>query len=129
MRPLVLVIEPEPMLRLTLIKFLQNSGYGVTACPDTEAALRALRSARPQLIVLALRALDGDSLADTLRLRQAAPGIPVLGVADVVDLPAEAILPDQVRFLAPPFDLPDLLRAVRSCLRQSQATPSLELEA
>ena len=129
MQPMVLVIEPDPMLRRTMTKFLQSSGYGTTACPDTEAAIRAVRSAPPQLIVLAVRVLDADALAATHRFRQAAKGIPILGVADAADLPGGAVLPDQVRFLAPPFDLPDLLRAVRSSLRQSQATPTLELEA
>jgi two-component system OmpR family response regulator len=129
MRPLVLLIEPEPMLRLTMTKFLQSSGYGVTACPEVDAAVRVFRSTTPQLIVLALRILDGQALAETRRLREATAGVPILGVADIAELPAGAALPDQVRFLAPPFDMPDLLRAVRSSLRQSQASPSLELEA
>lgn len=129
MRPMVMVIEPEPMLRLTMTKFLQTSGYGVTACPDADAAARVLRSSPPQLIVLAVRVLDGRSLEGLRQLREAAAGVPILGVADTAELPSDRALPEQVRFLAPPFDMPDLLRAVRSSLRQSQATRSLELEA
>ena len=45
MQPMVLVIEPEPMLRRTMTKFLQSSGYGTTACPDTAAAIGRLQQA------------------------------------------------------------------------------------
>src|SRR5512138_1354952 len=37
-RPSVLLVEAEAMLRLTMTKFLQRSGYQVTACSDAAAA-------------------------------------------------------------------------------------------
>jgi hypothetical protein len=43
----------------------------------------------------------------------------MLGVADQIGPAADAPsgLPGDLRFLAPPFDLPDVLRAVRSWLQ------------
>jgi hypothetical protein len=40
----------------------------------------------------------------------------MLGIADQIGWSSDASLdlPDDLRFLAPPFDLPDVLRAVRS---------------
>jgi CheY-like chemotaxis protein len=117
MRPNILVVESEPMLRLTMTKFLQASGYVVTACPDAGAAASLLAtSARPALIVLAARRLDAGTLADARRIRQAAQEVPILGIADVMALEEEQAMPDRLRFLAPPYDMPDVLRAVRSSL-------------
>jgi DNA-binding response OmpR family regulator len=124
--PLVLLMEPEPMLRLTMTKFLQRSGYRVTACSDALAAEALLRDAdlRPALIVLGVRVLDRDAVAAAHRLHKAAPGTPMLGVADALEELGDApALPDTLRFLAHPFDMPDVLRAIRSSLRQSGASP------
>jgi len=120
-RPSVLLLEAEPMLRLTMTKFLQRSGYHVTACPDVAAAESMLSAGtvRPVLIVLGVRVLDRDAASDAHRLREAAPDTPMLGVADALEELGDApALPDNLRFLAHPFDMPDVLRAVRSLLRQ-----------
>lgn len=120
--PSVMLIEAEPMLRLTMTKFLRRSGYHVTACPDVRAGAEALAdgSERPSLIVLGARVLDDETAETARRLRELAPGAPMLGIADVIDPSVqEAALPHGLRFLAPPFDVPDVLRAVRSYLRQA----------
>jgi DNA-binding response OmpR family regulator len=124
--PVVLLVEPEPMLRSTMTKFLQRSGYRVSACADVDAveALLAEGTVRPALIVLGVRALDRHAAADAHRLSEAAPDTPMLGVADMLDDTGEAFsLPHNLRFLAQPFDMPDVLRAIRSSLRKSGASP------
>jgi CheY-like chemotaxis protein len=121
--PAVLLVEPEPMLRLTVSKFLGHSGCRVTACADGGAGVAVLMDGvlRPALIVLEARVLDADLAEVAHRLRELAPGAQMLGIADVVPHggPAPAALPRGLRFLAPPFDFPDVLRAVRSCLRHA----------
>jgi DNA-binding response OmpR family regulator len=124
--PVVLLVEPEPMLRSTMTKFLQRSGYRVTSCADAAAAetLLAGSAVRPALIVLGVRVLDRATAAEAHRLREAAPETPMLGVADAIDDAGEGlVLPHNLRFLAHPFDMPDVLRAIRSSLRQSGASP------
>ena len=123
-RPSVLLVEAEPMLRQTTTKFLQRSGYDVTACADAPAAETILSRgiSRPSLIVVGVRVLDRETAAAARRLREAAPKTPMLGIADSVHDEGEApSLPDNLRFLAHPYDMPDVLRAVRSSLRQSGA--------
>ncbi len=123
-RPSVLLVESEPVLRQTMTKFLQRSGYDVTACPDASAAEATLSrgTSRPSLIVVGVRVLDRAAAASVRRLREAAPETPMLGIADAVHDEGEApSLPDNLRFLAHPYDMPDVLRAVRSSLRQSGA--------
>lgn len=124
--PSVLLVEPEAMLRLTMTKFLQRSGYRVSACSDAAAAetLLADGTVRPALIVFGVRVLGRDAATDAHRLREAAPDTPMLGVADAIEEVGDApALPDNLRFLAHPFDMPDVLRAIRSSLRQSGASP------
>jgi DNA-binding response OmpR family regulator len=121
-RPTVLLIEAEPMLRLTMTKFLCRSGYSVTACPDLRAGAAALAGPgrSPSLIVLGARVLDAETAEMTRRLRELAPEVPILGIADATDPALKADrLPSDLRFLAPPFDMPDVLRAVRSHLRRA----------
>jgi DNA-binding response OmpR family regulator len=119
--PAVLLVEPEPMLRLTVSKFLGHSGCRVTACADGGAGAAVLMDGvlRPALIMLEARVLDADLAEVAHRLRELAPGAQMLGIADIVAHggPMPASLPRGLRFLAPPFDFADVLRAVRSCLR------------
>ncbi len=116
--PTILLVEAEPMLRQTIAKFLGRSGFQVVACPDARAAAAALgeRQLSPGLLVLAARVLDSGTVSLAHRLRALAPAVPILGIADQLgatgDVPPD--LPSDLRFLAPPFDLPDVLRAVRS---------------
>jgi len=120
--PAVLLVEAEPMLRLTMTKFLRRSGCRVTACADAIAGAVALTEGviRPALIVLGARELDAATAEAAHRLHELAPAAPMLGIADVVPSESSApTLPRGLRFLAPPFDFPDVLRAVRSCLRHA----------
>jgi DNA-binding response OmpR family regulator len=122
-RPTILLVEAEPMLRQTVAKFLGRSGFQVVACPDAPGAAAALTESdtSPSLLVLAARVLDASTVALAHRLRALAPAVPILGIADQVGMEDDtsSSLPDDLRFLAPPFDLPDVLRAVRSWLSES----------
>jgi DNA-binding response OmpR family regulator len=113
-----------------MAKFLGRSGFQVVACSDADGAATALTqdATQPSLLVLAARVLDASTVALAHRLRALAPSVPMLGIADQIGLPADepSGFPRDLRFLAPPFDLPDVLRAVRSWLPQS---PSAHLES
>ena len=119
-RPTVLLVEAEPMLRLTTTKFLRRAGYEVMACPDGDsaAALLAAGGRGATLIVLCTRVLDAETAAVARRLHELSPRSQMLGIADAIDPndPGQMPLPPGLRFLAPPFDMPDVLRAVRSHL-------------
>ena len=118
--PTILLVEAEPMLRQTMAKFLGRSGFQVLACPDANSAATVLTEGEtePSLLVLAARVLDASTVALAHRLRALAPSVPMLGIADQIGPSADAPsgFPPGLRFLAPPFDLPDVLRAVRSWL-------------
>ena len=128
--PTVMLIEPEPMLRLTMTEFLHRSGCHVIPCPDAKVGAGALAegAVRPLLILLGTRLLDTATADAARQLRELARDAAILGIADVIDPTATGHLPPDLRFLAPPFDLPDVLRAVRSHLRQAGCSlPDSEL--
>ena len=113
------------MLRLTMARFLSRSGYRVTACPDLRAATSALidGTGGPSLLVLSARTMNADLVEAAARLAELAPGVPMLGIVDFHSSEStRRRLPTGLRLLAPPFDLPDVLRAVRSSLLQSGYT-------
>lgn len=116
--PSILLVEAEPMLRQTMAKFLERSGFRVIACEDTSGAAAAMSETpvAPSLLVIAARVLDSATVDLAHQLRALAPAVPMLGIADQIGWSSEASLdlPVDLRFLAPPFDLPDVLRAVRS---------------
>ena len=118
------------MLRLTMTEFLHRSGCRVVACPDAQVGAAALANGTitPLLILVGARELDADLAVAARRLRELASGAAILGIADVVAPAVTAELPVDLRFLAPPFDLTDVLRAVQSHLRQAGWTsPGSEL--
>ena len=118
------------MLRQTMAKFLGRSGFQVVACPDAQRRRDGPDEGetQPSLLVLAARVLDAGTVALAHRLRALAPSVPMLGIADQVGPSADepSGLPPDLRFLAPPFDLPDVLRAVRSWFPHS---PPAHLES
>ena len=67
------------------------------------------------------RALNAPACAGSAPPARAGAARAVLGIADVVtpEGSGAAPLPLGLRFLAPPFDFRDVLRAVRSCLRHA----------
>ena len=118
--PCILLVEPEPMLRRTISKVLRDAGFRVTALSAVPTVPPATEGpeARPQVILLGARVLDAETAAMAHRLREMEPSAPILAIADEIDprFAGASPLPHGSRCLAPPFDLPDLLRAVQSQL-------------
>ena len=128
--PSVMLIEAEPMLRSTMTEFLHRAGCRVIACPDVQVGASSLAdgTARPLLILVGARVLDAEVAQAVRHLRSLAREAAILGIADVIDPSVSTGLPENLRFLAPPFDLPDVLRAVQSHLRRAGcALPDSEM--
>src|SRR5215208_3220566 len=83
----ILLIEAEPMLRLTVTSFLERSGYDVTACADPLDAVRLLgkQSARPAVVLLSTRWLDAAVVRLAHQVRELSPQSPILCIADAVE--------------------------------------------
>jgi DNA-binding response OmpR family regulator len=116
----ILLLERESLLRQATAKFLRRHGYQVLACADLRGCERLLAEGpSPAVVLLGARVLDADTAAVARRLRELV-GAPILCVADTFDtVTGDLGLPRGLRFLARPFDLPDMLRAIRSHLRRA----------
>jgi PAS domain S-box-containing protein len=109
------IVEDDPQVRALAVRALQALGYQASAFDSAHAVLAAARLARlPDLMLcdVGLAGADGIELARAIRARH--PGQRVLFVSG--HLPSHAALAASDRFLAKPFSLDDLARAVRGAL-------------
>ncbi len=116
--PAVLVVDDDATIRMLLTDaFVDRGGWSVTAVADGPAALAALGTLRPALIVLdvSLPGLDGIAVYRLLRQREGMGAVPVLFVTAANRTRADG-LEGPFRWLSKPFRLADLDAAVDALL-------------
>ncbi|MFO0953358.1 MAG: response regulator [Isosphaeraceae bacterium] len=76
----VLVVEDDPDARESLRVALADQGWEVVVCGDGEAALKAMRSARPDLVLLdlVLPGMDGFTVISEIRREPAWHSVPII---------------------------------------------------
>lgn len=77
----ILIIEDEPMLRLTLGDHLRDRGFEVLEADNGQTGLDLFRSRRPALITLDLRMAPMDGHAVLAAIRQEDLDVPVIIVS------------------------------------------------
>jgi len=113
----VLMVEDDPMVRLSARGILERGGYRVADAESGEAALALAAGQQFDLLVtdLVMPGIDGTELARRLRQRQ--PELPVLFVSGYPgDSPPEPVDFARARYLQKPFHTRTLLEAVRRVL-------------
>lgn len=94
MSMLALVIDDSMLIRHTVCRFLESRGFKVEAASDGIAALDAMKTLRPDLILtdLQMPQLSGYQLIDALKADQATADIPILVLAarPLADVPLHA---------------------------------------
>ncbi len=127
---MILVVEDDPASRILMTHVLQNANYRVLALGDGEAALAAVGSERPDLVVLDLGLPGMDGLEVCTRLRSD----PRNATLPILMLTARAQVDDIVvglgagadDYLAKPFRQPELLARIQSALRLRAALVRME---
>ena len=116
----ILVVEDEAKLASAVADALRDAGYLVEHAADGEIALAKVKQQAFDLVICDLKMprMDGKTFYKTLAA--ASPGLAkrvIFVTGDVAGTDAEAFLEDSgCRWLAKPFRLGDLLRAVRDGL-------------
>jgi len=116
----ILVVEDEEALATAVVDSLRDAEYVVEWAPDGELALEKVQARRYDVVICDLRMpkIDGRTFYRTLS--QAAPTMSrrvIFVTGDVAGTDAEQFLNESgCRWLAKPFRLGDLLRAVRDTL-------------
>src|SRR5206468_6265975 len=79
-RPLILLVDDEPAIRLMMARTLTDRGYDVRTAPDGESAITILEGWRtlPSIVItdLEMAGVDGEELARSLSRRY--PEVPVI---------------------------------------------------
>lgn len=122
----VLVVDDEEMVREVVVAYLAREGYATVEAADGNAALEAVASHRPDLIVLdvMLPELDGYSVLQQLRTHTQVPVILLTARSQEVDrvLGFELGADD---YVVKPFSPRELGARVKSVLRRA-APPTAE---
>ena len=116
-RPVVLIVEDEPLVRMLGADVLEDAGFEVVEAFNGDEALEVLE-ARPDVKVLFTDvnmpgSLDGLDLARVVHERR--PDIKLLIASGQVHLSEEQI-PDAGRFLAKPYGPEAIVRHVRELM-------------
>jgi two-component system cell cycle sensor histidine kinase/response regulator CckA len=116
----ILVVEDEAKLASAVVDALRDAGYIVRHAPNGEEALAQVKTESFDLVICDLKMPKLDGRAFYKMLAAAEPGLSkrvIFVTGDLADLEAEEFLQESgCRWLAKPFRLGDLLRAVRDGL-------------
>jgi signal transduction histidine kinase/BarA-like signal transduction histidine kinase len=116
----ILVVEDEAKLASAVVDALRDAGYLVDHAPDGEEALARVKGQAFDLVICDLKMPRMDGKAFYGMLAAAAPALSkrvIFVTGDVAGTDAEQFLEESgCRWLAKPFRLGDLLRAVRDGL-------------
>ena len=112
----VLLVEDEPAIVDFMERMLQRAGYSVRAVMDGAAALAALSSDAPAVMILdlALPRVSGWAVLEHLRRAQSA--LPVIILTANPHAVTRLASYDIQQFLLKPFRMDDLLDAVASSI-------------
>lgn len=122
----ILVVEDNPTSRKLAVLVLKNAGYGVLQADEGEQAVRIVRDAMPDLILMDVQmaGMDGLTATSILKGDPATAGIPIIA------LTAFAMRGDEQKILAAgcnayitkPYHYPDFLARVEQTLEASGRT-------
>ncbi len=121
--PRILVVDDEPTVREVVARYLRHDGYEVLELDHGDEVAAAVRTFRPDLVVLDVM-LPGASGLDLLRARTT-EAVPVILLTARVD-EADRVLGLELGaddYVTKPFSPRELAARVRSVLRRAQSTP------
>ncbi|MFH1144173.1 MAG: sigma-54 dependent transcriptional regulator [Candidatus Eisenbacteria bacterium] len=112
----VLVVDDEPLVRRSMERALADQGFDVASAATIAEAETLFEAHRPPVIVLDVKLPDGSGLDLLERLRGIDPGVKIVVVTAFGET-AQAVRAMKLGaadFLKKPYDLEELLHAVRS---------------
>lgn len=126
---LLLLIEDEPGLRLTLTDRLTAEGHRVETRADGPSGLTAARQAGFDLILLdvMLPGMDGFTICRTLRDEGIDTPVLMLTARGHFDDRVEGLKIGADDYLAKPFHMPELLARIEALLRRAGKPKTAEL--
>lgn len=120
-RQRILVVDDDPLILSALRGVLEDEGFAVVTAADGREAVERASNRRPALVVLdiTLPVLDGFAVATALRAAHG-PGLPILAMTADGAAEEKAARAGAYAYLRKPFELDDVVRAVKSGLHRVQ---------
>ncbi|HEY3348019.1 MAG TPA: response regulator transcription factor [Nitrospirota bacterium] len=123
LKPKILLVEDEEILRSSLSMFLQKSGYEIREAEDEEGSLDCLKEDKFNLVITDLFLLDGSGFGIMKHLQDNCPEtkcIVITGHASL-DSAIRALRKGAFDYLLKPFEFSELKDAVdRAIQKQSE---------
>jgi len=127
----VLIVDDRPETIRDLTEFLQDQGYRVRQTTSARAALRSVKSAPPDLILLniAMPQVNGYEICEQLKSDPQTAAIPIVFIDEIGD-DFDEIQAGQMRaenFIAKPLEVKNVLAQISNRLRSRQSQQTLLL--
>jgi DNA-binding NtrC family response regulator len=124
----VLVVDDEPLIRLSLRERLEHEGYDIV---EAASAHDALKQFTPDidLVVLDLRLPDGEGLTVLRQVKNVSPdtAVVVMTAFSSVDTAVEAIRSGAFHYISKPFDLEEAVVLANSALETGRLRREVRL--
>jgi DNA-binding response OmpR family regulator len=126
----ILLVDDETAITEHLGAFLERAGFRIVCATDGAEALRAVETAKPDLIVLDVLLPGMDGRAVLRAIRSKGDHRPVILLTQVGEASERALALEEGAddYLNKPFDPRELLARIRAVLRRA-ATPQASLTA
>jgi two-component system nitrogen regulation response regulator GlnG len=111
----VLLVEDDAAIATVIIAALEDEGFTIVHCTGIAARDRQLEQRRFGVMLTDVILEDGDGLASLAAVRERAPDMPVivLSAQNTLDTAVRASESDAFEYFPKPFDLDELVQAVR----------------
>jgi two-component system nitrogen regulation response regulator GlnG len=119
----VLLVEDDAAIATVIIAALEDEGFTITHCTSIDCRDRKLGQARFAVMLTDVILEDGDGLATLEKVREFAPDMPVivLSAQNTLDTAVRASESEAFEYFPKPFDLDELVHAVRQAAGQRAA--------
>ena len=111
----ILLVEDDAAIATVIIAALEDEGFAIAHCSSIAARDKQLAGRRFSVMLTDVILEDGDGLASLSAVRDRAPDMPVivLSAQNTLDTAVRASESDAFEYFPKPFDLDELVHAVR----------------
>lgn len=131
----ILLVEDDAAIATVIIAALEDEGFTIAHCTGIAARDKQLAARRFGVMLTDVILEDGDGLASLSAVRDRAPDMPVivLSAQNTLDTAVRASESDAFEYFPKPFDLDELVHAVRQAAgtrapAQDEAASALQTE-
>ncbi len=124
--PLILIVDDDDTLRDVLVEYFSGLGYAAMGAPDGRTALKMQARNPADLVITDLIMPEENGLETIIELKRHDPHVKIIAmtgsghIGSLEDLKTASYLGAELTF-AKPFQLEDLLRAVKELLQLPEA--------